>query len=143
MKNMDPKERDRYLKKQKEFYKPMFKTEAEENEQLDLWIDLINENAGNQTFLGHPTGLGDTRSPKALKFSNKAEKSQYILDNFIDRAEGGTGGRYGDIAVFDKQKQAYMRRRAPPPQKDPDAPEDSPEKKKKKAKKEKTLLQIH
>lgn len=93
--------------------------------------------------MGYPTGLGESRSPKTIKFKDKAQKSQYILDNFVDRAEGGTGGRYGEIAVFDRKRQAYIKLRPPPPPKDPDNPDDSPEKKKKKAKKEKSLLQIH
>ena len=31
----------------KGYYKPMFKTEEDEKEQLDMWMDLINENEEN------------------------------------------------------------------------------------------------
>lgn len=92
----------------------MFKTEDEENEQLDFWMDLINETQENyeprppRPFLKR--GQGQTlrvnkspskQSPLMSKAPTKRDKNAPLtyedkLNLFVDRMEGGTGGPFGN-----------------------------------------------
>ena len=94
----------------------MFKTEEDEKEQLDMWMDLINENEENYEPKGPHSFLKRGQGQVLLTKSKSPNKSQSIkgksptkrlvkgqeltqqdkFDMFVDRMEGGTGGPYGN-----------------------------------------------
>jgi len=116
----------------------MFKTEEDEKEQLDLWMDLINENEEHyeprapHSFLKRGQGKivkpkskspnkDGSLQPELAKSPTKRNKRSPLtyedkFDMFVDRMEGGTGGPYQNNPMPEgkkgegKKQSVYMNR---------------------------------
>ena len=116
-KHLSKKKKEDNKDQQRGFYKPMFKTEEEEKEQLDFWMDLINETEENyeprvpHAFLKRGQGKAVSKRSSTSKSPDKSPTKQQgpppkVYDKgaklskkdkfeiFVDYMEGGPGGPY-------------------------------------------------